>query len=70
LLEGEIASTAAHMERLARLYRRYGENAAALDGRDQEEMLMESLHDVAAETHRCHWDGARPDYGTMVQLLD
>jgi hypothetical protein len=27
-------------------------------------------HDVSAETFRCQWDGARPDYGTMVQLLD
>ena len=27
-------------------------------------------HDVSAETFRCHWDGAPPDYSTMVQLLD
>jgi hypothetical protein len=27
-------------------------------------------HDVSAETFRCMWDGKRPDYGTMVQLLD
>jgi hypothetical protein len=25
---------------------------------------------VSAETFRCQWDGAPPDYGTMVQLLD
>ena len=28
------------------------------------------LHDVSAETFRCMWDGRRPDYGTMVELLD
>jgi hypothetical protein len=27
-------------------------------------------HDVSAETFRCRWDGAPPDYGAMVQLLD
>jgi hypothetical protein len=27
-------------------------------------------HDVSAETFRCQWDGAPPDYGAMVQLLD
>ena len=27
-------------------------------------------HGVSAETFRCEWDGAPPDYGTMVQLLD
>jgi hypothetical protein len=26
--------------------------------------------DVSAETFRCEWDGAPPDYGAMVQLLD
>jgi hypothetical protein len=26
--------------------------------------------DVSAETFRCLWDGAWPDYGAMVQLLD
>ena len=25
---------------------------------------------VSAETHRCHWDGARPDYGTAIEALD
>lgn len=25
--------------------------------------------DVSAETWRCHWDGAAPDYGTMVEIL-
>lgn len=28
------------------------------------------LHDVSAETFHCKWDGRRPDYGTMVELLD
>jgi hypothetical protein len=28
------------------------------------------LHDVAAETFRCQWDGRPPDYGTMVELMD
>jgi hypothetical protein len=27
-------------------------------------------HDVSAETFRCKWDSAPPDYGAMVQLLD
>jgi hypothetical protein len=27
-------------------------------------------HGVSAETFRCQWDGAPPDYSTMVQLLD
>jgi hypothetical protein len=92
--------------RAGRLYRRYGENAAAmnqhrersftsweeddgmvsfrirlpaeqaavvlkaieaarasLDGRDRED-------DVSAETFCCEWDGAPPDYGALVQLLD
>lgn len=25
--------------------------------------------DVSAETWRCHWDGAAPDYGTMAEIL-
>lgn len=25
---------------------------------------------VSAETHRCHWDGVRPDYGLAIQVLD
>jgi hypothetical protein len=25
---------------------------------------------VSAETHRCHWDGARPDYGAAIEALD
>ncbi|MFU8822211.1 MAG: DUF222 domain-containing protein [Gammaproteobacteria bacterium] len=25
---------------------------------------------VSAETHRCQWDGARPDYGTAIEALD
>ncbi len=25
---------------------------------------------VSAETHRCHWDGQRPDYGIAIQVLD
>jgi hypothetical protein len=25
---------------------------------------------MSAETHRCHWDGARPDYSTMIEVLD
>jgi hypothetical protein len=25
---------------------------------------------VSAETHRCHWDGARPDYGAAIEVLD
>lgn len=25
---------------------------------------------VSAETHRCRWDGARPDYSTLVEVLD
>ena len=27
-------------------------------------------HGVSAETFRCGWDGARPDYSAMVELLD
>ena len=25
---------------------------------------------VSAETHRCHWDGVRPDYGLAIVVLD
>jgi hypothetical protein len=25
---------------------------------------------LSAETHRCHWDGARPDYGAAIEALD
>jgi len=25
---------------------------------------------VSAETHQCHWDGQRPDYGTAIESLD
>jgi hypothetical protein len=25
---------------------------------------------VSAETHRCHWDGARPDFGAAIEALD
>jgi len=25
---------------------------------------------VSAETHQCHWDGKRPDYGTAIEVLD
>jgi hypothetical protein len=25
---------------------------------------------VSAETHRCQWDGARPDYGAAIEALD
>jgi hypothetical protein len=25
---------------------------------------------VSAETHQCHWDGARADYGTAIEILD
>ncbi|HKK29320.1 MAG TPA: HNH endonuclease signature motif containing protein, partial [Alphaproteobacteria bacterium] len=35
--------------------------------------LLDLAHrhlDVTAETWRCHWDGAPPDFGAMVELLD
>jgi hypothetical protein len=25
---------------------------------------------VSAETHRSRWDGARPDYGSAIEILD
>lgn len=32
--------------------------------------LTPRIRGVSAETFRCRWDGAPPDYGAMVQLLD
>jgi hypothetical protein len=37
---------------------------------DVVDLLAERQRRVTAETHRCHWDGGRPDYSTMIECLD
>jgi hypothetical protein len=37
---------------------------------DVVDLLAERQRRVTAETHRCHWDGGRPDYSTMIERLD
>jgi hypothetical protein len=37
---------------------------------DVVDLLAERQRRVTAETHCCHWDGGRPDYGAMVEGLD
>jgi hypothetical protein len=32
--------------------------------------ICEQQLGVSAETHRSRWDGARPDYGSAIEILD
>ncbi len=62
--DGALVFTRPNGERIPEVPRPF-----VLEG-DVVDLLPERQRRVSAETCCCHWDGRRPDYGTMIECLD